>query len=153
MDEQRGRAVVGGEPIACGLSRREQFAVFDVEAELGKTSQHLALRHAGRVGDEAQGQTRLAQALDCRKSAGQRMIAVVDHAGEVEQGALDHGFKFERRTGAGQRRPVRATARRSAGRTVRHAEAGAPACRVEACGLAGGFRGLAPCAEPAWLCA
>jgi hypothetical protein len=38
------------------------------------------------------------------------MIAVVDHSGEVEERAMDHGFKFERRTGAGQRRPIRCNA-------------------------------------------
>jgi hypothetical protein len=105
MNEQRGRAVIRGEPIARGLSRREQFAFPNVQTELSKAPQHFALRHAGGVGDETHRKTRLAQALDCRKSAGQRMIAVVDHAGEVEQGATDHGFKFERMTSAGQRRP------------------------------------------------
>ena len=54
MNEKRGRAIVSGQPFPRSLGWCEELTLSDAKTESSKALQNHMLRHASRVGHEAQ---------------------------------------------------------------------------------------------------
>ena len=90
MDQEVRRKSPGGKPRSRGLSRREELLVGNRDAHFVQTRQKRASRHARRVGEKTQAQARLAQTRDGIDGARQRLFALINDAGKIEQNCAYH---------------------------------------------------------------
>jgi hypothetical protein len=90
MDQEMRRKLPRRKPRPCCLSRREQLFIGNGDAHAVKAREKRAPRHARRVGEKAQAQARLTQARDGSDGAWQRLLALINDAGKIEQNSAYH---------------------------------------------------------------
>src|SRR5436309_7960401 len=90
MDQEVGRKSLSGKPRSRGLSRREELLIRDREAHVVQMAQKRAPWHSRCVGEKEQAQTRAAQARNALSRARQRLHALINDAGEIEQNCAYH---------------------------------------------------------------